>query len=80
MSVSVPVTTMSLKERKYGLRYEQDMRCGLPLPRLKLSSMYMQQAKANETRNYLTYNLYEYSPRANRRVHEPGPLMRTTGR
>jgi len=80
MSVSTPVMIMSLKERKYRLRYEQDMRYGLPLPRLKPSSMYMQRAKANETRNYLSYNLYEYSSRANRRVHKPVPFMRTTGR
>ena len=80
MSVSTPVMIMSLKERKYRLRYGQDMRYGLPLPRLKPSSMYMQRAKANETRNYLSYNLYEYSLRANRHIHEPSPLMRTTGR
>jgi hypothetical protein len=77
MSVSIPVVIMSLKERKVRLR---DMRYGLPLPRPKPSSMYMQRAKANKTTDYLSYNLHEYSPTANRCVHEPGPLMRTTGR
>lgn len=80
MSVSVPVMIMSLKEREYGLWYEQDVRYGLPLPRRKPCSMYMQRAKADETRDDLSYKLCEHLPRANRRGHEPVPFMRTTGR
>ena len=35
MSVIIPVMIMSLKERKHGSWYEQDMIYGLPLPRLE---------------------------------------------
>ena len=56
------------------------MRYGLPLPRLKPRSMYMQGAKPNESREDLSYNLYEHLPRANGRSREPVPFMRTTGR
>jgi hypothetical protein len=54
MSVSIPVMIMSLGEHKYELQYKQDLRYGLPLPRLKPSSMYMQRAKADETREDLS--------------------------
>jgi hypothetical protein len=80
MSVSIPVMIMSLEEHKYGLRFERDtsMRYGLPLPRLKPSSMYMQRAKADETDDNLSYNLREHQQRVNGRGCEPVPFMRTT--
>jgi hypothetical protein len=80
MSVSTPVMIMSLEDHKYGLRFERDMsmRYGLPLPRLKPSSMYMQRAKADKTGDDLGYNLYEHQQRMNGRGYEPVPFMRTT--
>ena len=41
-------------------------RYGLPLPRLKSRSMYMQTTKANETRDDFSYKLHEHLLRANR--------------
>jgi hypothetical protein len=79
MSVSIPVMIMSLEVHKYELPHEQDMRYGLPSPRLKPSSMYMQRAKADETREYLSCNLYEHLQGESGRGYEQVPFMRTKG-
>ena len=54
------------------------MSYSLPLPRLKPCSMYMQRAKAEETRDDLSYKLCEHLPIVNGRSHEPVPFIRTT--
>ena len=78
MSVSIPVMIMSLEEHKYKLQYEKEIGYDLPLPRLKPSRMYMQRAKADETGDDLSCNLYEHLQGASGRGSEPVPFMRTT--
>ena len=56
MSVSVPVIIIRLEE---GKCFGDMLNLFIPLPRLKPCSMYVQGAKADDTDDNLTCNVYE---------------------